>query len=103
VVLGTFLIVLSSIFFVAAILFSCKLSRETKGEKYWFFFVVSALGFGLSHLAAKGFLFGFSFEHSFIVHELGEIIGAFSLAYATFGLYSSMKKIRERMSEELEE
>ncbi len=95
--------ILSSIFFIAAVFFSYKLSKETKGEKYWIFFMVSAVSFGLSHLAAKGFLFGIPLESLFVVRELGEIVGAFSLAYATFGLYSSMKKIRNKMSEELKE
>ena len=89
------MVALSTIFIIAAIFFSIMLSRETKGEKYWIFFVFSALGFGLSHLSGK---LGQNF---FGLQEAGEIIGAFSLAYACYGLYTSMKKIREKVGKEL--
>lgn len=97
------LTVVSTIFFLAAIFFSYKLSKETGGEKYWVFFVIAVISFGVAHIANKGFLFGFSSETLFVVREMGEIVGAFSMAYATFGLYRSMKRIREEMSKELEE
>ncbi len=93
----------STLFFLAAIFFSYKLSKETGGEKYWVFFAIAAISFGVAHIANKGFLFGFSSETLFVIREIGEIGGAFSMAYATFGLHSSMKKIREEMSRELEE
>ena len=91
------MVFLSTIFIIAAIFFSLKLSRETKGEKYWIFFVFSALGFGLSHLSGK---LGQNF---FGLQEAGEITGAFSLAYACYGLYTSMKRIREKVGKELED
>ena len=94
---------MSTVFFLAAIFFSYKLSKETGGEKYWVFFVIAAISFSVAHIANKGSLFGFSSETLFVIREIGEIVGAFSMAYAAFGLYSSMKKIREEMSKELEE
>ncbi len=95
--------VISTLFFLAAIFFSYKLSKEIGGEKYWIFFVIAAISFSVAHLATKGFLLNLSSETFFVIREVGEIAGAFSLAYATFGLYSSMKKIREKISKELEE
>lgn len=102
-VIETILVILSTLSFLAAIFFSYRLSQETKGEKYWVFFIIAAFGFGLAHLASKNILPVLSIGDSFILQEIGEIIGAFSLAYATFGLYSSMKKIREKTSQLLEE
>ncbi|GEM_PF-3490623 len=95
--------VISTVFFLGAIFFSYKLSKESGGEKYWVFLVIASASFGLAHLAAKGFLLNLSSETFFVVREIGEIVGAFSLAYATYGLYSSMKKIREKISKDLEE
>lgn len=94
--------ILSTAFFLGAIYFSFALSKETGGDKYWFFFLVAALAFAVAHLASKDFLV-FSSETKFVVREIAEIVGAFSLAYATFGLYSSMKKIREKIGKELDE
>jgi len=102
-VLELVLAVISTVFFLAAIFFSYKLSKETGGEKYWIFFVIAAIGFSVADLASIGFFLNISSEAFFAIREIGEIVGAFSLAYATFGLYSSMKKIREKMSKELEE
>ena len=95
--------VISTLFFLAAIFFSYKLSKETGGEKYWLFLVIAAISFSVAHLAAKGFLLNLSSGTFFLLRETGEIVGAFSMAYAAFGLYTSMKKIREKTSKELEE
>ncbi len=92
--LETVLIILSSAFFLAAIYFSAVLSRETKGEKYWFFFLVTALAFGAAHVVSK-----FSLPPE--LREVAEIAGAFSLAYACYGLYASMKKFRAKMGDDL--
>ena len=97
------LAVISTVFFLAAIFFSYKLSKESGGEKYWVFFVIAAIGFSVAHFASNGFFLNISTESFFVIREIGEIVGAFSFAYAAFGLYSSMKKIREKMSKELEE
>lgn len=96
------LTVLSSIFFLAAVYFSFALSKETGGAKYWVFFLIASLAFATAHFISKEFL-AFSSEIEFVVKEVAEIVGAFSLAYATYGLYSSMKKIREKVGKELEE
>lgn len=94
-VLKTALIVLSSVFFLAAVYFSAMLSRETKGEKYWFFFLIAAVAFGAVHVVSKMAFLGLDLQ------EILEIIGAFSLAYACFGLYDSMRKFRKKMGNDL--
>lgn len=92
---------LSTFFFIAAIIFSFKLSRETGGEKYWVFFLISAIAFGIAHLVRQvpNFFLG---NNVFLIAESSEIIGAFSLAYACYGLWTSMKKIRETVGKELD-
>ena len=102
-VLETVLVALSTAFFIGAIYFSAMLSKETGNEKYWVFLIISAVGFGISHLAAKAVFFNFGAETALIIREIGEIIGAFSLAYATFGLYTSMRRIRKKIGGQLEE
>lgn len=95
------LTIVSSLFFVAALFFSVLLSKETGGDKYWVFLVIAVLGFGIAHLADKEILF-FVGTNGNTLREIGEIMGAFSLAYAAFGLYYSMKKIREQIGGELD-
>ncbi len=99
VILESVLTVLSSVFFLGAIYFSFALSKETGNAKYWVFFLLASVAFFVAHLSAKDVL-GLEPETGFVVKELSEIAGAFSLAYATFGLYSSMKKVREKIGSE---
>ncbi len=99
-VLEIILIIISTLFFLAAVYYSFKLSKETSGTKYWIFFLIASAMFGIAHLVSKDFL-GFSSETQFVIKEAVEIAGGFSLAYATYGLYSSMKKIREKIGKEL--
>ncbi len=94
------LTIISTLFSLGAIYYSFMLSKETSGAKYWIFFLIASVMFGIAHLASKDFM-GFSSETQFVVKEVAEIAGAFSLAYATYGLYSSMKKIREKIGKEL--
>jgi len=90
----------STLFFLAAVYFSFRLSREVEGEPYWAFFIIAALGFGLAHSVSSSVVsFPLDDQTLFVLHEGGEIIGAFSLAYACYGLYSAMKKIRQKLSE----
>ena len=93
-------IFLTGLFFLCAVVFSFLLSRETKGEKFWVFFFISALAFGIGFFS-ENFLFQPPFAGQ--VKLLAQTIGSFSFAYAAWGLYSSMKRIREKMSMELEE
>lgn len=89
----------STLAFLVALYFSFRLSRETRGEKYWVFFFIAAVGFLVGHLASKGFL-GLEGSALFVLAEGGEIVGALSLAYATYGLYAAMCRIRREMARE---
>jgi glucose uptake protein GlcU len=100
-------IILSSIavlFSILALVFSALLSKESKGEKYWVFFTIAAIGFFASSIARNEFFSNsISMETISLIQEIGMIIGSFSFAYAAFGLYRSMKKIREKIGQELNE
>lgn len=94
------LVLIASLGFLVAVYYTYRLSEETKGEKYWAFFLIAALGLGVhewisifidAHLVAR--------NSAIILGEAGAIIGALSLAYASFGLYSYMKKVREKLQE----
>lgn len=88
----------TSVFFAVALYLSYKLSREVKGEHYWIFFSVAIIGFAITHVATVPNLFGLDTNTLDTLHELGEIIGAFALAYASYGLYTSLKHIRKRLA-----
>lgn len=90
--------VLSIASFLVAIYFAVLLSKESSGERYWFFFVVAAVGFGLAHvLNVLSFFMILPSQPAYFLMEVGQIAGAASLAYACFGLYRQMKKVRERI------
>ena len=99
-----FLILVSSAMFLAAIYFSYKLSKETTGEKYWLFFLIAAIAMGVYHTFRHPELTGFVADSTrILIVEVMEIVGAFSFAYACFGLYKSMKRVREKFAEELKD
>ena len=98
---GAFFDVFSGVFLLGAIVFSFLLSRESGGEKYWVFFLLSAIGFAVSHFASVGFFVFLPSDSESFVARVGQLVGAFSFAYACFGLFASMKKIRKKMSGEL--
>ncbi len=92
------IVLLASIGFLIAVYYTFRLSEETKGEKYWAFFLIAALSLGVhqwiglffeSHLLSR--------DAAILIGEVGAIVGALSLAYASYGLFSSMKRIREKM------
>ena len=91
---------LTGLFFLCAMVFSFLLSRETGGERFWVFFFASALAFGAGFFS-ENFLFSQPLAGE--IKLLAQAIGSFSFAYAAYGLYSSMKKIREKTALELEE
>lgn len=87
--------------FALAIFFSIQLSKEASGEKYWFFFIIAAIGFALAHvLNVLSFFMILPKDPAYFLMEIGQIVGAASLAYACFGLFSQMKKIRQHLDEE---
>lgn len=88
----------TTLFFGVALYLTFKLSQEVKGEHYWIFFSIAVIGFAITHVATVPNLFGLEADTLDTIHELGEIVGAFALAYASFGLYSSLKHIRKRLA-----
>ena len=99
---GIILTVISTISFIAALYFAYMLSKETKGEKYWVLFLISAVAFTISHILRHPELPVFFSESAReVLIEIMEVAGAFSFAYACYGLYSSMKRIRKKISEEI--
>ncbi len=92
------LTVLVSISFLAAIYFSVKLSRETKYERYWLAIALAAFLLAIHHWLALPWEFHLISES--ILHNLEQftaLFGASLFAYAVYGLYSSMKRIREKL------
>lgn len=86
---------IGSMGFLAAIYFSVRLSNETRHERYWLMFALSALCFALHY-----WLMALEFYH--IVPEnvavpgeaLSGLIGAVLFGYASYGLHRAMVNIR---------
>lgn len=93
------LVVVSS--FVIAVYYTFKLVRETKYERYWIFFFISAVFMGIHHIAVIPFNSGLISEHNFhTLEDIGEIVGALALAYAAYGISKSMREVRKRFPQE---
>ncbi|MBI2676219.1 MAG: hypothetical protein HYX24_07205 [Candidatus Aenigmarchaeota archaeon] len=89
----------ASIAFIVAIFFTYRLAKETKWERYWVFFLISALAMGIYHFAIEipGEL-GYIPESAYYpAREVSEAVWAFGLAYASYGIYKSMRKIRKKL------
>ena len=87
------------VFSILAVFFSYKLSREVRGEHYWVFYAIAAIAFGLAQASdALVLLSDFEIQGIQTLHYLGMTIGLFSLAYASYGLQSSMERVRKRLS-----
>ncbi len=101
-IFSTIMTIVSTVLFILAVFFAIKLSKETRGEKYWFFLLVATVSMAVFHIVRHPWAASaLSSEVANIIIEIAEIVGAFSMAYAAFGLYSSMKRIREKISKEL--
>lgn len=92
------LILLGSLGFLVVVFFAFKLSRETKNEKYWLILAISAIFLAVHQWAMVPWeLHLITTEVKFVVQEVSVIIGAILFAFAVYGLYDSMKKIRRKM------
>ncbi len=92
------LVLLASLGFIVAIYYAYRLYGETRGEKYWAHFLLAALAFGIHEWAVIPVeLHWISAEIGILVEEIAAIVGALAFAYASYGIYSSMKRIREHM------
>ncbi|MBI4361316.1 hypothetical protein HY572_06110 [Candidatus Micrarchaeota archaeon] len=92
------LVLLASLGFLAAVYYTYRLSQETKGEKYWTFFLVAALALAMPYwLSVPHDLNLIPTGTTTAIGEVAAIAGALSLAYASHGLYQTMKRIRKRV------
>jgi hypothetical protein len=92
-----YLSIVSSLVFLIGVYFAFKLSKETRHEKYWLYFVLGFFIFAIHHWMMIPLNFGLSNEIQEIIEHTTSIIGALFIGYATFGLYNSMRKIRKRL------
>jgi len=95
---STYTIFLSSIIFLIAVYFSFKLSKETKHEKYWLFLALGFFIFAIHHWMMIPWsldLINQNIKEN--IEHLSSIIGASFIAYATYGLYNSMKSIKKKI------
>ncbi len=93
------LVLVGSLGYVVALFCACRLSRETGNERYWFFFVVAALGLGIHQwIKIPQYLGIIGPDTAYrAIRELAEIVGALAFAYASYGLCTSMRAIRRKM------
>ncbi len=92
------LVLLASLGFLVAIYFAYKLWRETRGERYWPYFLVSAVALGVREWAVIPVdLHLISRSTGILIVEASAIVGGLAFAYASYGLYASMKRIREHL------
>lgn len=91
------LILLGSIGFLVVVYYAFRLSKETKHEKYWLVLAVSAIFLAVHQWAMIPWEFHIITDDvRFVIQQISVIIGAVLFAYAVYGLFTSMKKIRER-------
>jgi phosphotransferase system glucose/maltose/N-acetylglucosamine-specific IIC component len=92
------LTILASLGFLFAVYFAIKLSKETKNERYWAVLAASAIILALHYWAMIPWgLHIINSTTQLYIEGLSGIIGAMLLGYALYGLYTSMKKVREKM------
>ncbi|MFB6242202.1 MAG: hypothetical protein ABEJ36_05385 [Candidatus Nanosalina sp.] len=92
------LVFFSSVVFAIAVYYTYRLSEETNRGKYWIFFLLAAIGLGMHEwLKVLDFFLHFPANLYQVIRELGVVAGASSLAYGSYGLYKSMKEIREKV------
>lgn len=92
------LIIIASFIFLIAVYFSFMLSKETHHEKYWLALAIGFLVFAFHHWLEIPLSFGFISEGTeSIIEQISSILGSILFAYATHGLYKSMKEINKKL------
>ena len=92
------LIILASVTLLFAVYFSFKLSKETKHELYWILLSTGLFIFAVHHWLMIPSLWGnISFETIELIEHITSIVGGILIAYSTYGLYSSIKKINQKI------
>ena len=90
---------LALIFSVFSLVFAFLLSRESSHEKYWVFLVLGSLALAVN-TAVDIFPLFLDTAILDLTSDVLLVVTSFCFAYAFWGLYSSMKKIREKVSGE---
>ncbi len=92
------LTIISSLILLIAVYYSFKLSKETKHEKYWLFLAFGFFIFAIHHWMMIPWNFNLANgNNKELIENISSIIGALFIGYATFGLYNSMKKVRNKI------
>ncbi|OLS26389.1 MAG: hypothetical protein HeimC3_09390 [Candidatus Heimdallarchaeota archaeon LC_3] len=90
---------LSLLFFLSTTLIAFSLYKELKDEKYWIGFPIG-MGFLFLHELFETFEQFFQVSIYDIGAEISEIIGAFFIMYASFGLRNILLNVKKTMNEE---
>jgi uncharacterized membrane protein YagU involved in acid resistance len=92
------LIFLASFIFLIAVYFSFKLSKATHHEKYWLAMAIGFLVFAIHHWMMIPLTFGLLPEGmERVIEQVSSIVGSSLFAYATHGLYRSIKEINKKL------
>lgn len=92
------LILVGSLGFLIALYYAVMLSRETQHERYWLMLGLSALFLAIHQWTMIPWEFHLiTNEIKFLIEQLSAILGAITFGYATYGLATSMRKIREKV------
>ncbi len=84
--------------FGVAAYFAYRLLGETRGERYWPWIFVAVLAMAAHHATEIPWRSGLiSHEVHEAFQKITEVASALALAYATYGLYRSMRSIREKL------
>ncbi len=92
------LILIASLGFLFAVFYAFKLSKETKHEKYWVILATAAFLLAIHQWMTIPWGFHLIGEKlKLTIEQVTAIIGSVLFGYALFGLYSSMKKVKEKL------
>lgn len=92
------LILISSMGFVFAVYYAFKLSKETKHEKYWIMLALASLILAIHFWAMIPWgLHLITDKSQRYIGQIAGISGAILLGYSHWGLYSSMRKVKEKL------
>ncbi len=92
------LILLGSIGFLVVVYYTFRLSKETKNEKYWLILAVSAVFLAVHQWTMILWdLHIITDNINLMIQQISILIGAVLFGYAIYGLFTSMKEIKEKM------
>lgn len=92
------IVLVVSVSFLIAVYFCIRLSQETRHERYWLALAIGAFMQALHHWLSLPWHFHLISESLlYWAYQLTALIGALFLAYAVYGLYSSMREIRRKI------